>query len=81
MRIWNFEVQNSDKDFHNPANTGCAREPLSDIEEKSKIFDLKRTGSVGLLFTINTENGAVTGINPHSYVRKVLYLLSPSETK
>ena len=49
MLIWNFEVQNSDKDFHNPANTGCAREPLSDIEEKSKIFDLKRTGSVGLL--------------------------------
>ena len=49
MLIWNFEVQNSDKDFHNPANTGCAREPLSDIEEKSKIFDLKRTGSVCLL--------------------------------
>ena len=52
--IWNFEVQNSDnvndKDFQNLANTGCAREPISDIEEKSKIFYLKRTGSVVLLF-------------------------------
>ena len=38
MLIWNFEVRNSDKDFHNLAHTGSSRKPLSNIEAKSKNY-------------------------------------------
>ena len=51
MLIWNFEVRNSDKDFHNPAHTCSARKTLSDIGAKSKNYGSNppRIGSFTIL--------------------------------